>query len=84
LGFAKTTKDLPFAWREEYSIINGTANMIDFDQSKLTIEVGDIQFNVPRSTFDTITANGQYTIVYLPNSKYVIDVIDNTGASLTK
>ena len=58
--------------------------MIDFDQSKLTIEVGDIQFDVPRSAFDTITANEQYTIVYLPNSKYVIDVIDNTGASLTK
>ena len=78
------TKDLPLAIREEYSTINGAAQSI-FCGSKLqTIEIGDSHFDIPLKLFLTVRSGEEYTIQYLPNSMYVIDIIDNDGVSLMK
>jgi hypothetical protein len=83
-GFINITKDLPLAIRENYSVISGSVQIIESNESTQIIEVGGIQFDLPNDTFSPISAYDEYTVRYLPNSKYVINIIDKTEVSLIK
>ena len=48
------------------------------------VEINGVTFDLPKDDFGAVNANEDYTIVYLPNSKHVIDVIDEDGGSLSQ
>ena len=81
-GFANTTKDLPLAIREEYSMVSGTAQSMYYGSKTQAIEIGDNQFDIPIEFFADVQSDEEYTILYLPNSRYVIDIFDGAETSL--
>jgi len=82
LGFIGMIKDLPLAIREEYSRISGSAQIVMSNNSSQVVKVQGIQFDLPKDLFNVVTASEEYTLFYLPNSKYVIDIINGTKTSL--
>ena len=84
LGFIGRTADLPAVIREDFSRINGSARIVKSNNSVQTIEVKGITFDLPKDTYTLVNADVEYTFVYLPQSKYVIDVVDEYGRSLLK
>lgn len=83
-GFVDMTRDLPLAIRKEFSQIGGSAQTIKITKSTQTIIVQGVKFSLSRDSFESPAASDSYQFVYLPNSKYVIDIIDDNGISLLK
>ena len=84
IGFIDMTKDLPLAIREEFSQINEVVYIIERTDSVWTVKANGVVFKLSNDAFKAISFNKEYTFIYLPNSKYVIDVIDEYGESLLK
>jgi hypothetical protein len=86
VGIIKMTADLPFAIREEYVQISGSSQIVKYTDNFLKVKVDEIEFKIPHNYFRTkpFDDSMEYTIIYLPNSKYVIDVIDENGNSILK
>ena len=83
-GFLDHTRDLSLAFREKYVSIEGEVLNLNFTNSTQKVRVANQEFSLKRNTFNDVNRNNIYRIVYLPNSKYVIDVIDEDGSSLLK
>ena len=83
-GIIGRTADLPAAFREEFSQIEGSVRIINSNNSIQSIEVKGIRFDLPKDTYNSVNTDVEYTFVYLPKSKYVIDIIDISGCSMLK
>jgi hypothetical protein len=87
-GIINTMADLPLAVRKEYSYVDGTAQTIPNKTAKTTIMVDGVRFELSGDDFYTWSfydnKEVEYTVIYLPNTKYVIDIIDASGASLIR
>ena len=84
LGFIGRTADLPAAIREDFSRIDGLVRIVKNNNSVQVIEVKGVKFDLPKDTYNSVNANIEYTFIYLSNSKYVINVLDENGFSLLK
>ena len=82
LGFINMTRDLPLAIREDYVSVEGEARVLDEKSNKII--VASQEFTLENGKFNKAKPNESYRIIYLPNSKYVIDVINENGKSLLK
>ena len=81
-GFVNMIKDLPLVIREDYSQINGAVQTIENNQETRIFEIEGITFSIKNDSLENdIKPNENYTIIYLPNSKQVIDIIDGDGES---
>ena len=78
------TRDLPMAFRRNYVSIEGEAHSIRDTNSSQVVSIANKQFNLREADFNKVTRNNTYQINYLPNSRYVIDVIDENGRSLSR
>ena len=58
--------------------------IINSNNSVQVVEVKGVRFDLPKDTYNSVNADDEYTFIYLPNSKYVIDVLDVNGFSLLK
>ena len=54
------------------------------DASSYIFYIANQEFILSRDNFKAVNRNEVYRIIYLPNSKYVIDVIDENGRSLLR
>jgi hypothetical protein len=80
-GFHNITMDIPLAINNEFSKIDGYAEIIKNSSSAQTIDVNGIQLDLQKAFFEDVDENVKYEFHYLPHSKYVVDVIssDNMG-----
>ena len=76
LGFISMTKDLPSALQGEFAQISGSVQIVKNTDSTQTVKVNGIQFEIPKNAFKAVNANAEYIFIYLPNSRYVIDIIN--------
>jgi len=84
-SFIKKAMDLPICISRNYSAIIMTVRSITEEKNSQTIKMGINKFELDSKYFFPVTQNVTYQIVYLPNSKYVIDIIDiETNHSLLK
>ena len=76
--------DLPSAIREDYSEATVMfVRRIDTSVESKIIAVGR-ELHIKEGHFDLLEANTEYTIYYLPHIKWVMDIVDENGASLLK
>ena len=83
-GHIAAARDLPLAFGSEYSSIIGEARIIDATDRTQRIRVANQRFTLYRRHFNYVTPNNTYQVNYLPNSRYVVDVIDENGQSLSR
>ena len=83
-GFIGYTRDLPLAFRREYSSVSGEVHTVRFVNSTQRINIANLEFRLELSDFEPVNRNNTYQVIYLPNSRRVIDVIDENGRSLLR
>jgi len=84
VDFFDHTRDMPLAFSKKFISIEGKVLNLRYTNSKQTFEVAGQTFVLQEKHFNGINADGIYKVIYLPNSKYVIDVIGENGRSLSK
>jgi uncharacterized membrane protein YhaH (DUF805 family) len=67
-------KDIPYAMSSNYSVTEGICNDTYTVKSQFYFEVNKIYFRMDESAMKYILNGKKYRVVYLPNSKTVIDV----------
>lgn len=67
-------KDIPNAMSSKYSVTQGTCNNAYNTKSQFHFEINNISFNTDRSEMKNVIIGEKYRVVYLQNSKYIIDV----------
>ena len=81
----ENTMDLSLCINRQYSMTTTTVQTVSADKNKQIIRTGIGDFRLENTDFHNATRDGAYRITYLPNSKYVIDVVDeDTGYSLLR
>ena len=83
-GFLDYTHDLPMAFRKDYISIEGEAQIISATRYNQVIRIANYEFILSKNVFIEISRNSGYKLYYLPNSKYVVNVISEDGQSLLK
>ena len=84
---SKQTKDLPYAIRQEHVTVTGEVEKIRYSGGRTASQlctIDNIDFNITHSAFLAIKEGETYTIAFLPNTKFIIDVFDENGRSLLK
>ena len=82
LGIIGHTRDLPAAFRKEYVSVEGEARVLDEKSNKII--VAGQEFTLDNGKFNKAKSSENYRVIYLPNSKYVIDIINDDGKTLLK
>jgi hypothetical protein len=79
-------EDIPTALRGNYYKLSGNARFVDYIDTTLYLHMDqggqDTRFKTTSFYFQNIIEGQTYTVVYLPNSQYVIDILDANGISL--
>ena len=84
-SFIERTMDLQLCINRNYSAITVTAQTVSSSKNAQTVVVGEDTFKLKNKNFYSVTQGETYKIIYLPNSKYVIEMIsEDTGHSLLK
>lgn len=83
-GFSQYIRDFPSAVKEKFISIEGEAHILKVSNAKVSIRVQDVEFVLDDKSFNPIRSNITYKIIFLQNSKYVINVIDDEGHSMLK
>ena len=81
------TKDLSYAIRKEHVSVTGEAKNVRYSGGRTTSQlctIDNLNFVIARSTFLDVTEGKTYTIAYFPNTKFMIDMLDENGTSLLK
>ena len=80
--------DFPRLIAKNYSQINQASIQIveeDYSPSELRVMTKDgTQLRILENAFRPINVSGKYTFIYLPRTKWVMDIIDENGVSLLK
>jgi Ca2+/Na+ antiporter len=76
--------DIPAVINKDYETIMNPADYLDKSQTELTFIVKGKMFTVLSKDFKDVSKGNVYTVVYLPNCDYVIDILDENGKSLLK
>lgn len=78
--------DIPTAFIGRFSTFSGNARFVDYQETELWLVMMQGEkantFWATSSIFQNIAEEQPYTVVYLPHSKYVIDILDENGKSL--
>ena len=80
----KTVGDFPSLIKEEYSEITGSLQENLSANNYREICISGVELKIVKNSIYSLSSNVEYKFVYLPNSKHVIDVIDENGNSLLK
>jgi len=83
-SFIERTMDLSLCINRNYSTTTITVQTVSTNRHTQTITTGRNTFRLETKDFHTVTRSETYQITYLPNSKYVINIIDENGKSLLK
>jgi glucan phosphoethanolaminetransferase (alkaline phosphatase superfamily) len=83
-GFINHTRDLPMAIRRDFSTIEGEVQIVRNNDSSQRVRVFNQEFDLNRQYFYDVSRNNAYRIIYLPNSRHVIDVIAEDSRSLLR
>jgi len=83
-GFVNHTRDLPMAIRRDFATIEGEVQIVRNNNSYQRILVFNEEFNLNRRYFYNVSRNNTYRIIYLPNSRHIIDIINEEGRSLLR
>ena len=84
-SFIEKTMDLPLCINRNYSTTTITVQTVSTNKNTQTIQAGRNMFKLESKEFNPVTRGKAYRITYLPNIKYVIDIVDDdTGNSLLK
>jgi len=81
-GYLDQTRDLPIAFRKNAVAIEGEVYNLKTTSSTQEFSVENEVFIVNKDYFIEVRSENIYEVFYLPNSKHVINVIDNNGNSL--
>ena len=84
---SRQTKDLSYAIRKEHLAVTGEAQKVRYDGRRTTSQfctIDNVNFEITRSAFFDVSEGEVYTVIYLPNTKFVIDMLDENGKSLSK
>lgn len=73
-SLADMIKDIPYVMSSNYSVTEGICNDTYTVKSQFYFEVNKIYFHMDGSAMKYILNGKKYRVVYLPNSKTVIDV----------
>ena len=84
VGVFSNMKDLPILLNENYSKINYSFEHDVNMNIESDIRVQGIALQITRKSFNQIIAGKEYTFYYLPNSKVVIDIVDEKGVTLLR
>ena len=84
---SKQTMDLSYAFSKEHMTVAGEATNVRYSGGKTASQLFTIDnenFEITRSVFLDVKDGEIYTIKYLPNTKFIIDVLDENSSSLLK
>jgi len=79
-GFVDMTRDLPLAFQENYYSTEG--ENVFYHDGKLNVD--DKKLTIRKEKFGDIEYGEKYCVLYLSNTKFVIDILNENGASLSK
>lgn len=80
-GFGKMLLDVPAFVTSQVQTATGLLEEIN-QGSPRKFAINNTEVQIDYHKFSAIDDSDQYTVVYLPNSKYVLDIVDDTGRSL--
>jgi len=84
-SFIERTMDLPLCINRDYSTTVITVQTILTNKNTQTINIEKDTFRLENRDFNAVIQGKTYRITYLPNSKYVVDIVDDdTGYSILK
>lgn len=84
IGFMNQTRDLPIAIRGDFSSVKGEAHAQHSSRVNQSFIVERQEFSLRKRHFNDIHSGYIYNVIFLPNSNYIIDIIDENGQSLYK
>ena len=83
-GYIEQTRDLSAAFRKSPVSIEGEVQNLSRTKSGQEFSISNHEFSLNRDNFIEVSRNKVYRIFYLQNSKYIVNIIDETGNSLLK
>lgn len=83
-SFIEKTMDLSLCINRNFSTATITVQSVSSDKKTQTIKTNRDTFELKRNDFNSVIQSETYQIIYLPNSMYVIDIIDEDGKSIRK